>query len=919
MHSKWLTFQKPLPHASYCSLHILCFNVRGLDIRWGEVCLLVKNHHFDILVLGEVGHIDYSLLGAAFSNYQISYQTGENSHGGIVVMIRNGICSTRASCLLPNVCVIDLQLEQPIRLIAIYAPASKSWQWTDLSPFITNRCIVMGDFNIDLERDGEKADRLLEWMDGCALGPVVPDSNTSLRSERTIDYAVATGVNLTMQTYEGDTTSDHKPLLGVLTYDGIGLREGSRTNWTIFSLVLSYIADFWENEWKKGLYDDTYAQFLSLLNLLIGRCTTYFPLKHSRTAIPRELVDLLAQSRTLSFKAKRKGDMRLRQEATRLRNLARFELKRFQQVQLTKLLKERNVPGENSTLFWSKAKRQFKNVSSSLRGFIEPNGVTIKDPQALADKAAEYYEKLFEAPVVMRPHPYVDAPTTVWDNDDDQIPPTNYQEVLTILRTRKKKQSVDIHGLSPFILDKIPRIYWHLFVQLYNYSFACGHIPKKFKEVRIILLAKKNAICTPIETRPISLLDSFMKVQEKLFINRFNQVLKDRGILPDNQSGFRSGHRLQTRVLLLIEQITSYMANSAPVATVFVDFKSAFDQLWFEGCIGKMARLGIPKAYCSWLRAWLTDRRACIEIQGKRSKWITIQRGGPQGSSITPSLFITYHSDMADYIQPAMSFFFADDLAAVLAGRIGIRFTDQCLDLERRLHVFFTQLEFYSLLAVQPINYSKTQTMFSARSVCYPNPMPQLRCGDQTIEWTSSFKYLGYWITTKMGWGNMIEKIRLKVRQRTALVNSVKFSGTSSLQLRRVLFSTFVLPYFTWLFGIYPLFTNTQRLNLNHLYFTLLKRVYKCQWWEDMFFSSMYNERTLDDLCYTYWERYIKALAKSEDGYLFMEQSELNTHRANWIEGRKRIHCLYRSKRFVPHVDALGQVLHWMTTHGTSD
>jgi len=81
----------------------------------------------------------------------------------------------------------------------------------------------------------------------------------------------------------------------------------------------------------------------------------------------------------------------------------------------------------------------------------------------------------------------------------------------------------------------------------------------------------------------------------------------------------------------------------------------------------------------------------------------------------------------------------------------------------------------------------------------------------------------------------------------------------------------------------------------------------------------MYDEKTLDDLCYTYWERYIKALAKSEDGYLFMEQSELNTHRANWIEGRKRIHCLYRSKRFVPHVDALGQVLHWMTTHGTSN
>ncbi|CAF3816667.1 unnamed protein product [Rotaria sp. Silwood1] len=166
------------------------------------------------------------------------------------------------------------------------------------------------------------------------------------------------------------------------------------------------------------------------------------------------------------------------------------------------------------------------------------------------------------------------------------------------------------------------------------------------------------------------------------------------------------------------------MSNSSPVATVFVDFKSAFDQLWFEGCLGKLIRMGIPSMYVKWIQAWLNDRQATIEIQGKRSRWININRGGPQGSSLTPTLFITYHSDMADFIPGAMSFFFADDLAAVLAGQIGLKFTEQCVDLERRLQKFFEQLEFYSILAVQPINYSKTQFMFSARAVCYRNPMP---------------------------------------------------------------------------------------------------------------------------------------------------------------------------------------------------
>ena len=185
----------------------------------------------------------------------------------------------------------------------------------------------------------------------------------------------------------------------------------------------------------------------------------------------------------------------------------------------------------------------------------------------------------------------------------DKIPLVTYPEVLGVLRTRKKKQSLDIHDLSPYILVKIPRNYWHIFVNLYNQSFSKGYIMRKFKKARIVLLTKKNAICTPDQPRPISLCDLFLRVQERLFLTRFLHVLRNRGILPDNQSGFRANHRLQTCVLLLIEQISSYMSNSAQVATVFVGFKSAFDQLWFDGCLGKLSRMGIPLTFINWIRA----------------------------------------------------------------------------------------------------------------------------------------------------------------------------------------------------------------------------------------------------------------------------------------------------------------------------
>ncbi|CAF4371217.1 unnamed protein product, partial [Rotaria sp. Silwood2] len=344
----------------------------------------------------------------------------------------------------------------------------------------------------------------------------------------------------------------------------------------------------------------------------------------ARVAVPTNLRILLARSRSLAFKAKRKGSILLREEARRLRNFTRSELKRFQQEQLAKSLTARHKSGSDSVLFWNRTKRHFRTASSSLRGLISSSGESFKDPQNMANLAADYYEQLFEEPVVVRPHPYVDTTPPILDNHSDPIPLVTYPEIL--------------------------------------------------------------------------------------------KVLVDRGILPDSQSGFRAGHRLQTRVLLLIEQISSYMSNSAPVATVFVDFKSAFDQLWFEGCLGKLTRMGIPLAFVKWIRVWLEGRRATIDIQGKRSRWFSIRRGGPQGSSFTPTLFIAYHADMEAFIPMAMSFFFADDLAAVVAGQMGIRYTDQCIDLERRLHSFFVHLEYYSALAVQPINYSKTQVMWSARA-----------------------------------------------------------------------------------------------------------------------------------------------------------------------------------------------------------
>lgn len=72
---------------------------------------------------------------------------------------------------------------------------------------------MLGDYNVDLERDGDKATSLLNWADQIGLAPYTPENNTSRRSNRIIDYLLATGIEVSVDTYDGLTTSDHKPLI----------------------------------------------------------------------------------------------------------------------------------------------------------------------------------------------------------------------------------------------------------------------------------------------------------------------------------------------------------------------------------------------------------------------------------------------------------------------------------------------------------------------------------------------------------------------------------------------------------------------------------------------------------------------------------------------------------------------------------
>ena len=157
--------------------------------------------------------------------------------------------------------------------------------------------------------------------------------------------------------------------------------------------------------------------------------------------------------------------------------------------------------------------------------------------------------------------------------------------------------------------------------------------------------------------------------------------------------------------------------------------------------------------------------------------------------------------------------------------------------------VILDELEFYSILTDQPLNHSKTEAIFSARAIGHPKFDLFFPSNNSQVQWS-----------TNLGWGKFILHMETKIRK------------CVSLNRRLTLFNAFVLPIFSWIFPLFPLFTSIQQMHLSHFYFYCLRRVLFRLDINSEIFSFCLNAPSLEDRCFNYWNKFLICLADNADG-----------------------------------------------------
>jgi len=653
-------------------LNIIQWNCEGIYHKKDALKDTLTREEIDIVCLQET-HLTPSMR-FNFRGYQNFRKDREHARkGGVLTLVTNKIPAQEIKVQDTGESeIVGVQLKLPDRTLVVYncyAPPDKALM-LQVAEIPEEDCVVLGDFNShspswgyrDLDAKGEE---LEDWQTFNKLHLLnKPDDPPTFysRAWKTTshpDLTFATNNIMrgaTRQVLPQLATSDHKPIKISVQVEQPGITTSTLPRW-----------NYKKADWAKfSALTDTHTAKINTKSSKVNRSNREFTkaiLWAAKESIPRGARKEYIPNWSQELK-------QLNDQVTIAREIAEqhpttdnnIELKKasanFRKATCTAIRKSWHE--KTDSLNMDRQGKKMWNLVQSLNGEKKNRNapvMLVKDGEQKIGKQAanvliEQYKTVGN--LALTPERVEEVQKEIENFSAPQEPadgimtkPITMPEMDRALLQLKPKQAPGPDKISNDMLLHLGNPAKKKLLQIFNASWKSGKIPKAWKSAIQIPVLKQGKPQNKAESyRPISLTSCLCKLFERILNYRLVWYLEKNHLLTDAQAGFRKHRSTEDQVTYITQQIEDSFQKKEHTVAVWIDLEKAFDKVWTEGLILKLMKNKISHNMLKWITQYLTHRRACVKLQGARSKMETISNGVPQGGVLSATLFLIFMNDI---------------------------------------------------------------------------------------------------------------------------------------------------------------------------------------------------------------------------------------------------------------------------------
>ena len=445
--------------------------------------------------------------------------------------------------------------------------------------------------------------------------------------------------------------------------------------------------------------------------------------------------------------------------------------------------KSRLTSSPTTSSFWSLSKSISNNFCKS--GF--PPLFRSDDTIAVspADKA-NLFGSLFSANSSLDDS-NVASPPTLPLNNPMSPPIISERRVRRALCSLKTNKAYGPDGIPPRILREFANELAPVLCRLFRLILKTGTYPSSWKHTLVQPVPKKGDRSNPSNYRPIALSSAIAKVFESILNSHFLHHLEKNLLLSDHQYGFRKARSTGDLLSYLTHLWSSSLRDFGETFVVALDISKAFDRVWHKALLAKLPAYGFTPSLCNLISSYLSCRSISVVVDGATSSTFQISSGVPQGSVLSPTLFLIFINDLLN-ASSIPSHSYADDTTCHTSSSFRSQPTSEARSASR------TTLSTTVNAGLERISDwgRRNCVRFNASKTCFiPISLSNLPSNysinfeDVEIAPLTSINVLGLEINSNLSWRNHIESMAKSASKKLGVLFRCRsfFSSAELLQL----------------------------------------------------------------------------------------------------------------------------------------